>query len=474
MPETDPEREKYEEDSRTPCKYGVKCYQKNAAHLSKYKHPPQAKRKYNNAKPGPSKKIKLNDDLKEQDEDLKNSNAAISEKDSDENMSPKKLKKKECVSPSESEEEDETEHRKSEEDTIYEAKTEEVTGSLQKLEDKECVVEVSDQSNKDFEDEEKEVSNADIGGTNFDPKQFIKSRFLVDLPKDFYDFWTFCTELKPNNPTEAFKAVGLTLVGPYDVLAGKFKHAKKSSEEYLLHWRYYYDPPEMLTVLKGDDKTGYHVGYFYDSPNESPPFLVSNHGTKDGVFTKMGNNIFASVSFYLEELKKTGDPFKKMQVGKFLSSLKTQADKLKLNMSLHSEEIKKREKQVVAKTFNKIGLVVPYNRKTQLGYRDLTVSDKELMALLNKIDKAAPEQKEKCLSELQPVLTYANIAIDECDFGTGIKLGWELLFHGTDALNSTISRFLSNSYKLLQKEAFAKIAEAHMKRRKKGCNLSIM
>jgi hypothetical protein len=112
--------------------------------------------------------------------------------------------------------------------------------------------------------------------------------------------------------------------------------------------------------------------------------------------------------------------------------------------------------------------------RTQLGYRDLTVSDKELMALLNKIDKAAPEQKEKCLSELQPVLTYANIAIDECDFGTGIKLGWELLFHGTDALNSTISRFLSNSYKLLQKEGFAKIAEAHMKRRKKGCNLSIM
>jgi hypothetical protein len=50
MPETDPELEKYEEDSRTPCKYGVKCYQKNAAHLSKYKHPPQAKRKVNNKK----------------------------------------------------------------------------------------------------------------------------------------------------------------------------------------------------------------------------------------------------------------------------------------------------------------------------------------------------------------------------------------------------------------------------------------
>lgn len=30
----------YIEDRRIPCRYGTKCYQKNAIHLEKYKHPP--------------------------------------------------------------------------------------------------------------------------------------------------------------------------------------------------------------------------------------------------------------------------------------------------------------------------------------------------------------------------------------------------------------------------------------------------
>lgn len=102
------------------------------------------------------------------------------------------------------------------------------------------------------------------------------------------------------------------------------------------------------------------------------------------------------------------------------------------------------------------------------------MSDKELMTLLDKLDKASPEQTPRLLSELQPVLTFATIALDECDFGTGIRLGWELLFHGSDSLNSKISHYLSISYRLLAKEEFAKIAEAHMKNRKKSSELSII
>ena len=32
---------KYLEDPRIPCHYGVKCYQKNPMHHNKYKHPPK-------------------------------------------------------------------------------------------------------------------------------------------------------------------------------------------------------------------------------------------------------------------------------------------------------------------------------------------------------------------------------------------------------------------------------------------------
>jgi len=51
------------------------------------------------------------------------------------------------------------------------------------------------------------------------------------------------------------------------VLAGKCKSdaVKKgggATANYLLHYRYYYDPPEFMTVLRGDDKSLFHMGYY--------------------------------------------------------------------------------------------------------------------------------------------------------------------------------------------------------------------
>lgn len=112
--------------------------------------------------------------------------------------------------------------------------------------------------------------------------------------------------------------------------------------------------------------------------------------------------------------------------------------------------------------------------RTQLGYRELALSNKDLHTLFTKLQNALPEQRPKYLAELQPVFTFASIATDECDFGTGIELGWNIISHGVDCLNSTALNFLTISYRLLKKEAFAKIAEAHMANRKKGCDLSIL
>jgi hypothetical protein len=50
---------------------------------------------------------------------------------------------------------------------------------------------------------------------------------------------------------EALKDVGLLLVGPFDILSGSLKKAiQRKLSLYLIHWRYYYDPPE------------FQVGYF--------------------------------------------------------------------------------------------------------------------------------------------------------------------------------------------------------------------
>lgn len=57
-------------------------------------------------------------------------------------------------------------------------------------------------------------------------------------------------------------SVGLKLVGPYDIIAGKHKKAESTDVNFNLHWRFFYDPPEFQTILVGDSRTQYHMGYF--------------------------------------------------------------------------------------------------------------------------------------------------------------------------------------------------------------------
>lgn len=115
-----------------------------------------------------------------------------------------------------------------------------------------------------------------------------------------------------------------------------------------------------------------------------------------------------------------------------------------------------------------------FNR-SEVGYRELALNNKDLDTLLTKLQNAkSQEDKSQYLSQLQPVFTFANIATDECDFGTGIELGWNLLAHGIDSLNSTIRDFLVTNYQLLNRETFGKIATAHMENRRQDCNLSIL
>ncbi|XP_060531382.1 histone PARylation factor 1 isoform X2 [Cylas formicarius] len=423
----DLEKKQYIKDPRIPCKYGVKCYQKNMVHLSKYKHPPKTNKETPVTQP--KKRIKLDREPTEEvnETGIKGDINTLLEKNKE--IRPNILIKNTGI------------------DTSI--------------------------------DSPNTSSNIDRISTrtpkNINVRDFIKQKFLVEMPDDFYQFWDFCKGINELHPEEVLKTLSLIFVGPYDVLAGKFNDVnEKLNEDYLIHWRYYFDPPEFQTVLKSDIKTGYHIGYFRDSPEELPIFLASNCANEDGTFTVMGDNIFAAVNFHLENILKTSDPFKKLKLTKFQSMLKQAAEKLNLSLSKNTEKIKRRNNKIVTRSFNKLGIVVPYNRKTQLGYRELSLGNMELHKLLNNIQNALPEQKNKYLSDLQGVITNANIATDECDFGTGIHLALSILAHGVDCLDRSIMLLLATNYRLLKREVFAKIAEAHMSNRKKGTDLSIL
>lgn len=65
----------------------------------------------------------------------------------------------------------------------------------------------------------------------------------------------------------------------------------------------------------------------------------------------------------MDEYKKTGDPFKKIEIEKLQAAIKAEANKLKLNLSVKSASITARDKKVLTRTFNRAGLIVPYNKK---------------------------------------------------------------------------------------------------------------
>lgn len=70
-------------------------------------------------------------------------------------------------------------------------------------------------------------------------------------------------------------------------------------------------------------------------------------------------------SGYLEELKT--DPFSRMKVPKFQKALTSWADEKGFSLE---KEVKSRK--IVARTFHEAGIVVPLEKKYDIGYRQLS------------------------------------------------------------------------------------------------------
>jgi Uncharacterised conserved protein (DUF2228). len=68
-------------------------------------------------------------------------------------------------------------------------------------------------------------------------------------------------------------------------------------------------------------------------------------------------------------------------------------------------------------------------------------------------------ERDANLGKLQPIVTAANIANDECDFGTSLELGLDLFCFGGQVFHRTALHLLKTAYNLLQRNEFALIAE---------------
>jgi hypothetical protein len=126
----------------------------------------------------------------------------------------------------------------------------------------------------------------------------LRRIYGFEFPKDFFDLWEFARARLPHDPRHALDAVGMTLVGPYDFLAGRFDRARPA-ENLLLHWRFRRDPPEFFTVLSGSEE-GQHWGYYLDDPAQPPGWICSYAEPEGYEFSIDGATVFDAVRRRLE------------------------------------------------------------------------------------------------------------------------------------------------------------------------------
>ncbi|CAN2388717.1 peptidyl-serine ADP-ribosylation [Pristimantis euphronides] len=302
-------------------------------------------------------------------------------------------------------------------------------------------------------------------------RQEVESLYKLTMPDDFYNFWTFCAEINQNEPCDALKSsLGLQLVGPYDILSGKHKGAKKTSDiNYNLHWRFFYDPPEFQTIIIGDSKTKYHIGYYRDSPEELPVFLGSNDAVKGCLIFPVGDNVFSAVKqFAVKRLKELSDKKAVNVVKQLIEKLTAAANSLGYSLEQKTASMKRRDKKVVTKSFHGTGLVVPVDKKNNVGYRELPETDGNLKKICKGIVEASNDEKRmKAFAPIQEMITFVQFANDECDYGMGYELGIDLFCYGSHYFHKVAGQLLPLAYKLLKRDLFAEIIESHLANRSK-------
>ncbi|XP_078533185.1 histone PARylation factor 1 isoform X1 [Lissotriton helveticus] len=300
-------------------------------------------------------------------------------------------------------------------------------------------------------------------------RQEVESLYRLGMPEDFYHFWTFCQALDPKNTCDALKSsLGLQLVGPYDVLAGKHKTSKKSELNFNLHYRFFYDPPEFQTVVVGDSKTQYHMGYFRDSPDELPVFVGANEATKNGTIIQVGDNIFAAVRLFLsKKLKEVSDKKTCTLLKDLDEKLCGAAEDYGYSLEQKTLKMKQRDKKVVTKSFHGAGLMVVID-KNDVGYRELPETDASLKKICKAIVEAPSDDlRMKAFAPIQEMMTFIQFANDECDYGMGYELGIDLFSYGSHYFHKVVGQLLPLAYNLLKRNLFAEIISAHLANRTK-------
>jgi hypothetical protein len=311
-------------------------------------------------------------------------------------------------------------------------------------------------------DESRFARNGDSEIT-IDRRTQLPEQYGFDFPDDFFRFWEFVNRLQPLDPLNALLDLSIQLVGPFEVLAGRFDR-RTPRYSLLLHWRYTFDPPEFFTVLAGGGD-GLHWGYYLDDPTSALGCVASYYARDTFEFGIDGNDLFQAVRLDLEESYGSAEldhsygliddeEYKETQ-----AALAEFRHKLTAWATRRREEIgaayvdryagrASRRRQVVAKTHERMGIVVPPQ-----SYRSLSLSDAKLWPYLCDSDDPADMVEE------------ARRALREGFPGTALKLGKDLWAVGGERHTEYAYELLDAAYAALGRQVLREVLRIHRENR---------
>jgi hypothetical protein len=292
----------------------------------------------------------------------------------------------------------------------------------------------------------------------------VRAEYGFDFPDDFYRFWEFVNRLAPLDPLHALaEALGVVLVGPFEVLAGRFD-GRVPRRSLLLHWRYYDDPPEFFTVLAGGTD-GLHWGYFLDEPAAGSGCVASYYARDAYELSADGDTLFEAMRLHLEYLHTDHEDYLDLAAeGADEEAAKLDClDALRRRLMAHAtgdrpeigEEyteryagLTERRGRVVANTMEGMGIVVPPRT-----YRSLSQGDRRLWRHLRRTNDPAK------------VVEEARQALRDGFPGTALKLGKDLWATTGAAKSAHAQELLDAAYGALGRETLRRVIHTHAAKR---------
>lgn len=343
--------------------------------------------------------------------------------------------------------------------------------------------------------------------TKEEASMMIEKLFRVKMPEDFFLFWEFAKTVNHRKPCSAFQNnLDWNLVGPFDVLSGLITSFHGYDNDSLFrHCRFYYDSPEIQTVIVKGSSPRTHYGYFRDDPSQSEAFLVSNISTVNCKFDLVGDNLFTLLKMELDsainalappsqesiQFTSTSSPsstrvknadavLKQSQLerAKVKQELTIIRDKLidfciQFDISCESWDVVcERKKNFLSLTLCGLGFsshsdVVNSSSEKDLSKIKATISDVNNTLSSNKL-------KGRLTKEFKTSLNRIVKEQDECIVRTCLELGLNLFYLGDEHYHDEILDLLGFAYTQLGRPVFYDCLKAHFSDRRKGSLVSLL